>query len=142
VTVPSPSDFEDRLAALESRALTLRDLPISALQRKLEQDWQPDPAVLLGEGTISLTMLDGIDRGSDSLVWPGGSPESNVLNVTHDVGRLPNIQVTATSRVGAAAIAVWVGSVTTSGFQVRARTLDGTNPLAAAAATFDWRAEG
>ncbi|MGZ6854888.1 MAG: hypothetical protein ACXVGC_12640 [Mycobacteriaceae bacterium] len=53
------SDFTDRIAALEDRLanLTLGDLPLAALQRKLENDWQPDAAVLLQPNSISSDQL-------------------------------------------------------------------------------------
>lgn len=51
--------FEDRLAALEGRigSLTLADLPLGPLQRKLESDWQPDSAVLLQPHSITSDQL-------------------------------------------------------------------------------------
>lgn len=47
--------FEDviaRVERLESQKLGLRDLPITDLQNRLEQEWQPDGAVLLQPGTV------------------------------------------------------------------------------------------
>jgi hypothetical protein len=47
--------FEDRIAELEARitSLQLGDLPLAALQRKLENDWQPDANVLLQPNSIT-----------------------------------------------------------------------------------------
>ena len=52
--------FEDvlaRLEKLEAHTLALRDLPLAALQRRLEQDWQPQASLLLGENSITEEML-------------------------------------------------------------------------------------
>lgn len=50
--------LEERIAALEAQAAA-NQLPASfaALQRKLEQNWQPDAAVLLQAGSVTPTSL-------------------------------------------------------------------------------------
>jgi len=45
------AELAQRLDALESRRLTVRDLPLAALQRKLEVDWLPDASLLLCPGS-------------------------------------------------------------------------------------------
>lgn len=58
-----PTTFDDRLAALEDRLgdLQLGDLPLAALQRKMENDWQPDASVLLQPKSINGDQLqDGL----------------------------------------------------------------------------------
>lgn len=52
------SDFETRLAAVEA-ALAANQLPatLAILQRKLEQTWQPDAALLLQPGSVTPEML-------------------------------------------------------------------------------------
>ena len=54
-----PTNFAERIAALEARIsdLQLGDLPLAALQRKLENDWQPDAAVLLQPNSITSDQL-------------------------------------------------------------------------------------
>lgn len=47
----------ERIEVLEKRTLTLKDLPLAPLQRKLEQDWRPSGAILLGENSITAEML-------------------------------------------------------------------------------------
>jgi|GEM_PF-3630638 hypothetical protein len=51
------SDLELRLDAFERRRLTVNDLPLAALRRKLEADWQPEASVLLGSASITPEML-------------------------------------------------------------------------------------
>lgn len=54
-----PTNLADRLAVLEARlaSLKLADLPLAALQRKLENDWQPDGSVLLQPYSITQDQL-------------------------------------------------------------------------------------
>jgi hypothetical protein len=48
----------DRIAALESRELTIKDLPMKALLDKLDQDWTPDARTLLLKQSVDLDKLD------------------------------------------------------------------------------------
>lgn len=49
--------IEERVAALEQRDITLGDLPLAALQRRLEQRWQPDSAILLEPASVTSSLL-------------------------------------------------------------------------------------
>jgi len=44
---PEYAELVERLEKLEQRKLGVSDLPMTALQTKLENDWQPSPGVLL-----------------------------------------------------------------------------------------------
>lgn len=48
---------ERRLRELSTKTPTLGDLPLAALQRSLENDWQPDANVLLAPRSVSLASL-------------------------------------------------------------------------------------
>ena len=50
--------FEERLARLEAaQGISLKDLPMRALQDKLELDWQPNASLLLPPGSVSTDLL-------------------------------------------------------------------------------------
>lgn len=55
------NDIANRLAAVEDALdnLPLDSLPLAALQRKLENDWQPDASVLLQPHSITADQLAG-----------------------------------------------------------------------------------
>lgn len=76
--------------------------------------------------------------GRVTVTWAGASAESDAPAVSHDLGRAGKLQLTPTSRAAAAAIAAWGSVPTTSGFSVRARTLDGSVPVNGTTATVDW----
>jgi hypothetical protein len=85
--------FADRLAALEGRigALTLDDLPLGPLQRKLENDWQPDSAVLLQPNSITLDQLASglkLAVGKSTAVFTA-STDSATVTVKHSLGVVP-----------------------------------------------------
>lgn len=54
---PVLNDLMARISALESRGITLDDLPLGDLQRQLENNWQPDSAVLLQPYSITSDQL-------------------------------------------------------------------------------------
>lgn len=94
------SDFLTRLEALEARQLALADLPLAALQRKLEQDWLPEADVLLGDASITPAMLTGVDFadlplrvGTGTCVFTA-STLSSAVTITHGLGRVPQFIVT------------------------------------------------
>jgi hypothetical protein len=79
---PSMAELLERVEALEDARLTLKDLPLADLQRKLETSWQPNANELLQAGTATRALLDGvIHTGTVNATWPGGSVESNVIFV-------------------------------------------------------------
>jgi hypothetical protein len=45
-----------RVATLEAHTITVEDLPMKPLQRKLEQSWQPDASLLLQPGSVTETV--------------------------------------------------------------------------------------
>lgn len=51
------AELEARVKQLEEQKLTLRDLPMAALQRKLETDFQPDAEQFLLPGTVTAEAL-------------------------------------------------------------------------------------
>lgn len=73
--------LSDRVTELEERmgALKLGDLPLAALLRKLETDWQPDPASLFGDFALSVRALDvrlawgTLTAGTAAVVRRGGN---------------------------------------------------------------------
>jgi hypothetical protein len=77
-------EIEERLLNLEQGRLQVKDLPLAALQRKLEQDWQPDAGILFGQGLAR--------GGVDSLVYVA-STLSGTLLVRHGLGRVPSAVV-------------------------------------------------
>jgi hypothetical protein len=56
------NETRDDLAALQQRPIELRELPLAKLMSKLETDWQPNAAVLLGPSSITPAMLRGEGR--------------------------------------------------------------------------------
>lgn len=55
--LPKYEELLERLEALENRAIVLTDLPLASLQTKLENDWQPNPGVLLPPASITGSSL-------------------------------------------------------------------------------------
>jgi hypothetical protein len=63
-------DLLERVVALEQRDLTLSDLPIADIQRKLENDWQPEGSTLLSANSITVDQLaSGSSSRSASARW-------------------------------------------------------------------------
>jgi hypothetical protein len=85
--------FEARLAALEAaKSIDLADLPIAALQRRLEQDWQPDANTLLQGGSGSITLLRDVAFGTDTLTFPPVAVSlSNTKTVKHGLEGQPRL---------------------------------------------------
>lgn len=56
---PTFTDLADAVTDLHERlnSLTVGDLPVKALQDKLEADWQPSASLLLGLGSVTPDML-------------------------------------------------------------------------------------
>jgi hypothetical protein len=73
-------DLAERLDALEGRAIRVKDLPVRALQDRLERDWQPSAAVLLGQGLAR--------GGLVTVTWTAGTLSASEL-VSHGLQRLP-----------------------------------------------------
>lgn len=61
--LPTFEELLERVERLEAAPIKLKDLPLSALQSKLESDWQPDPGLLLG---ASFVALSGLLRSGDT----------------------------------------------------------------------------
>lgn len=135
----SSADFEARLAAVEAKVLaptSLADLPLGALKRWLEQNWQPSASSVLESGSITLPLLDGaIHLGNDTLTFPGGSIDSTALNVLHGFDRPATVLTESNALNYKTRVALPVGN---TNFSVAARTLDGSSPAAATTVTFDW----
>jgi len=57
--VLSPQEASERLLYLEKRYanMSVDDIPVADLQRKMEQSWQPDAATLLPNATITVDQL-------------------------------------------------------------------------------------
>lgn len=131
--------FDDR------HALDLKGhVDTEALQRlfdrviALEDPMQADRfGIVLGDSVIRW--------GVNTVTWPGGAAVSNTTSVTHGLGRTP-IAVwaghfgTAVATATISAFEVFTPSAT--GFNVRAKTVDGSLPAAATAAGFAWLAIG
>lgn len=81
------ASFEERIAALEERdaaGLRLRDLPLAALQRKLEADWRPSPASLFGDVLPQF----GFAFGTASIAFTG-TANAPVVTALHGLGSVP-----------------------------------------------------
>lgn len=145
------SPFEDRLAEVEAKlgALSIGDLPFAAMQRKLESDWQPDAAVLLGSGSVTTDMLaEGaiteailpfkLDGGRVTITWPGGSPVSSILNVPLTFGVIPtSIALAPFNNTNMVPV---VSTLSASTLGLVCVTKDGTSPAAAFARDIYWTA--
>ncbi len=107
---PSYEALLRRVEKLEKHEITLSDLPQAALQRQLEQRWQPEGSLLLQPGSIRLETLGCIDYGTVSVNLSNQSDAT--LAVPHRLERAP---------VGALAV-----TTANSRFNVRAGT-DSTN---------------
>jgi len=129
---PTYAELLERLEVLEARTLALRDLPLAALQRKLEQDWQPQASILLGENSITPAMLaSALDLGDDALVLRVGigtisftaSQDSTNSTITHGLGRVPTAVVatvtSAPNHTDIAALNVHTLAATTFGINGR-----------------------
>ncbi len=55
---PTLAELASRVAALEQQEIDVEDIPMAKLQRKLEQKWTPDAAVLLQPHSITSDLLD------------------------------------------------------------------------------------
>lgn len=79
--------------------------------------------------------------GAATVAFPGASPASNIVTVPHGMGRQPVLVLGVCDIAG-----VWshpmTGTYTTTSFDVKVRTTDGTSPLAASATTVYWVAFG
>lgn len=82
--LPTYEEMAERLEALETKQLGVPDLPMAALQRKLESDWQPDAAVLFGQA---------LARGGTGTVTFAAATLSATTTVAHGLGRLPTAVV-------------------------------------------------
>lgn len=54
---PTTAELIDQVDFLSTYVLAVADLPLTDLQRKLEQDWQPDATVLLQPSSIGSDLL-------------------------------------------------------------------------------------
>ncbi len=61
---PTYDELLARIVALENREITVDDLPVTPLQRRLEQKWQPDASLLLQPYSITSDLLDATLRGA------------------------------------------------------------------------------
>ncbi len=82
-----------RVEALETRGITVDDIPIVDLQRRLEQKWTPDASILLQPYSITSDLLD-TQLGIGNLqggVWHavGGSGEPAFQNGWVNYGQRP-----------------------------------------------------
>lgn len=130
-------DLMARIDALEGRSITVADLPVAALQRRLEQRWQPDATTLLLPSSVTREALaQKFDYGVATVTWPGGVEESDIATVNHSLGVTPRGVIPGSS------FGLWsagvTGTYTAGTFQLAVRTLDGTLPLAAATQTINW----
>jgi hypothetical protein len=75
--------IEARIVTLEQAKLSVKDLPMRALQDKLELDWQPNPALLLGDASFP--------RGGEQNVTIVAS--AGTATIGHGLGRLPTAVV-------------------------------------------------
>jgi len=89
-------------------------------------------------------MLEGIQAGKGTLVYPGGTPDSTTLTVVfpraYAVAPIVVVSV-ETGITRAIAAKLIAGTVTTTQFQVQAQHVAGTN-VASSNLPFDWIAIG
>ncbi len=121
----------ERIIALESKAISLRDLPLRALQQKLELDWQPNAAILLPPNSLPTL-------GAATVTYPGGAVMSNALVVNHGLNTTPRL-VTAYNLQdqGAEAVTAVCYALTPTQFTVKARFV-ALMPAAAATLPLVW----
>jgi hypothetical protein len=81
--------------------------------------------------------------GPTNVTWPGGSPFSNIMSIPHGLGKIA-ITVVATLVSGGPAgfCAVATDSYTTTTFNVRLGTVDGSSPANTTVSTVTWLAIG
>jgi hypothetical protein len=80
-----------------------------------------------------------LDRGTATLTWPGGSPDSSSLVVNHALGEAP-AAVVGGAAPGSAFLIVACTNVTATTFTLRARRGDGTSPGAGTTDDVFWTA--
>lgn len=125
---------ERRLRELDTKTPALGDLPLAALQRKLENDWQPDGNVLLLPGSVTFDVVDlsilgiagqtgkrKVAVGATTLTWPAGVATSNLATPNHGLGVAP-VAVVCSGQAGGFGIGDFWAAATTftaTTFQVR-----------------------
>jgi hypothetical protein len=78
----------EKLETMVKGGVDLKDLPMRELQDKLELDWQPNPALLLGSivqpppGDGERVVNGGVDQAT--IVGSGGT-----VTISHGLGRTP-----------------------------------------------------
>lgn len=87
---------------------------------------------------LERTVEGNIQYGLGILTWPGGTPESDLLTVPHNLGAGTFISVTPVSRVSGVVVVSWSDIPTSTQFSIRCRTVDGSSPAAAATASVHW----
>jgi hypothetical protein len=114
VASPSYQDLLDRIDALEAKTLSVGDLPLKALQSKLEQDWQPSASLLLGSKSVTAPMLAAtlsdlglkIVGGTANCLPTGpATADTSPTVVAHGLGAMPT-SVAVTTNGGAFAAAL------------------------------------
>jgi hypothetical protein len=86
-------------------------------------------------GTLEARYM--IERGTATLTWPGGSPDSNTLVVNHTLGGSP-AAVVGGSDPGSPFLIVACTAVGATTFSLRARRGDGVSPGAGTTADVFW----
>ena len=81
----------------------------------------------------------GLRFGVATVTWPGGSQQSDSINVTHGLGKTPTVVFTQSDTVIAHARPASIGATQ---FAVQMRTVDGSSPLATRTDFVYWIAIG
>lgn len=90
------------------------------------------------QGALGGKSLDG---GSNTVSFPGGSPNSTQKTISHTLGRIPSSVVLTPESTSTPIAMYWVaGTFTTTGFDVIGKTTAGGN--ASGTVNFMWEARG
>lgn len=134
------------LTAAREKPLTLDDLPLADLRKKLIDNGDPlDLSVLALTGQVADFGKDGVKVrfGSGTVTWPGASQLTGVVTVTHGMGLTPTAVVaiaTFTAGAGSAMVGL-TGAPGATTFTIQGYNPGGA-PVAGTTSTFYWLAIG
>ncbi len=124
----SLQELETRIAALEADKIRVKDLPLAALQRQLEQDWQPDAGILLADGSAHLALIGDIEVGVATLSFVAAGSAN--VTVQHGLKVVPTkVFVTQINSGGPAPMLLVVDTITATSFRISGEFNAGTGSV-------------